>query len=135
MATSGKVLERLIARKRIKLARLDDRIGAMMSQRAEEEEALASLLEKLMGTKPLGSSSTNPPVNGGQPFHGTQMVIVEKRKSDGRLDFTRPYAPSEPMTFDALYVLYFRESSGPGSWESLREWLESKSWVVRAKTW
>lgn len=44
--TSPKILEKLIAIKRAKLARLDEHIGALMSQRVDEEEKLAELLNK-----------------------------------------------------------------------------------------
>jgi hypothetical protein len=44
--TSPKTLEKLIGYKRAKLARLDERIGALMSQRVDEEEKLAELLNK-----------------------------------------------------------------------------------------
>ena len=88
----------------------------------------------------------------GQPFRGTQMVIVEKRDADGTLDVRgEPQPPSvrcsmhrncehdaSPgvMTFDHLYQLYFRAvPDGTGTWDNLRAWLDSRGWRVRAKTW
>lgn len=119
--------EQRIALKRERIQKLNDRIGALMSQRADLEEQLADLLPKVK----VG----NPAVGIGQPWVGSQMVILEKRKPDWSLDFSPPQPPTEAMTFDALYSMYFRESSGGGTWAELREWLESKSWIVRAKTW
>ena len=71
-----------------------------------------------------------------QPFTGRQKIIIEKRHSDGSLDFSNPQPPSQPMTFDALYDMYFAtEPSGVGAWESLSAWLKSRGWIIRAKTW
>lgn len=86
-----------------------------------------------------------------QPFQGTQMVVVEKRKADGSLDFSEPQPPTMPcecarncqhraspgvMSFDTLYRLFFRAiPDGGGSWDQLKAWLDSKGWAVRAKTW
>lgn len=79
----------------------------------------------------------NPVVEGsGQPFRGGQRVILERRTNDGALCFDGPYPPSEPMTFDEVYDLFFRAvKEGEGSWVNLRAWLESKSWTVRPCTW
>lgn len=119
--------EQRISSKRAKIRSLDERIGVLMAQRADVEEELADLLPKSL----IG----NPEVTGAQPFQGSQIVVLEKRTSEGKIDFSEPQPPVEAMTFDALYALYFRESTGPGIWYALREWLESKGWVVRAKTW
>lgn len=74
-----------------------------------------------------------------QPFRGNDMVVLEKRDADGKLDFTGEQAPHQPMTFDAVYALYFRAHAGNGSssasWDELREWLKSKGWAIRRKTW
>jgi hypothetical protein len=72
-----------------------------------------------------------------QPFTGSQVVILEKRTSDGALDFSGEQAPTAPMTFDALYRLYFRANPSveSGTWDGLKAWLDSKGWRVRAKTW
>lgn len=126
--TEPKTPERLIAYRRARIARLDEKIGALMSQRVTEEEALADLLPKFKTGNPVVA-------DGVQPFTGSQEVVVEKRTPDGKLDFSEPQPPTESMTFDALYSLYFRDSTGPGTWAALREWLEAKHWVVRVKTW
>jgi len=78
---------------------------------------------------------------GAQPFTGNQKVILEKRTPEGILDLSDPQPPlkvrDKDMTFDDVYALYFRENpkSDNCSWDTLRAWLDSKSWVVRAKTW
>lgn len=130
--TAPKTPEKLIAYQKARIDRLDARIGDLMSQRVTEEEALATLLAKQNPPTLI----QNPVVDGGgQPFRGSQQVILEKRTLEGKLDFTAPQPPTESMTFDALYTLYFRESEDPGSWDNLRAWLDSKGWIVRAKTW
>ena len=75
--------------------------------------------------------------NSVQPFRGNQMVILEKRTPGGSLDFSPPQPPSGPMSFDAVYDLWFREhpSAERASWEELNEWLDARGWRVRAKTW
>lgn len=72
-----------------------------------------------------------------QPFRGDQVVVIEKRKEDGSLDFTPPQPPVQGMRFDRVYDLYFKEVSQGDSatWEQLAAWLKSKGWTVRAKTW
>jgi hypothetical protein len=122
--------EQRIQTKRDQIRKLDERIGALMSQRADLEEELADLLPKSNGT-------FNPVVaHGGQPFTGSQRVILEKRTPEGMLDRSEPQAPSGSMTFDELYQAFFRnEPTMEGTWANLRAWLESKHWVVRAKTW
>jgi hypothetical protein len=86
-----------------------------------------------------------------QPFRGAQVVVVEKRKPDGSLDFSAPQPPTArctqhsrcehdaspgEMTFDHLYQVFFREvPDQDGSWDNLNAWLTSKGWTVRAKTW
>lgn len=133
--TAPKTPERLIAYQKARIARIDARIGTLMSQRVTEEETLAALLAKHHPPPDPGMSKNPVVLDGGQPFQGSQKVVVEKRKPDGSLDFSPPQPPTEAMTFDALYALYFRESDDPGNWGNLRAWLDSKGWVVRAKTW
>ena len=132
--TVPKTPERLIAYQKARIARIDARIGHLMSQRVTEEETLATLMTD---HRPESHTTKNPIVlGGGQPFQGNQKVVVEKRNTKtGKLDFTAPQPPTEAMTFDALYALYFKESDDPGKWGNLRAWLDSKGWVVRAKTW
>lgn len=86
-----------------------------------------------------------------QPFRLDQIVVVG-RYVEGRLDFRAPQPPPPECTFEALYRAFWQENPeggtpvpsaqgwiSPGdrsaSWGDLRAWLESKSWVVRAKTW
>ena len=70
-----------------------------------------------------------------QPFTGHQKIVIEKRGADGSLDFSDPQPPHRPMTFDALYDLYFAANpDGIGSWEQLSTWLKSRGWYIRAKT-
>jgi hypothetical protein len=127
-----KQLNTKIARQQNKLVLLEERIRVLMSQRVTEEEKLAALIAQHV---PQSHTTKNPVVlGGGQPFQGSQMVIVEKHKSDGTLDFSAPQPP-EAMTFDGLYALYSKESDDPGNWVNLKAWLESKGWIVRAKTW
>lgn len=95
-------------------------------------------------------ASLNPTTDGGQPFRGTQKVILEKRTPEGTLDFSTPQPPlkihevdgrgrgtlSRDLIFDDVYHMFFKACPDtPGSWEDLRAWLDSKGWVVRAKTW
>jgi hypothetical protein len=73
-----------------------------------------------------------------QPFKGSQPVILEKRNGKGELDFSGEQPPVSPLTFDEVYRLYFQATpDGPpsASWDDLRQWLESKGWHIRAKTW
>ena len=86
--------------------------------------------------------SLNPVTTcGGQPFSGGQRVLLEKRTEEGILDFSGEQPPvkvhGRDLTLDDVYVLYFRANpeANSGSWGELRKWLDSKSWVVRAKTW
>lgn len=126
--------EQLIAEHKVRIARINVQIKALTDQSALEEKELDKLLNPIL--EPIKQSG-NPPVNTWQPFHGNQAVIVEKRTPDGQLDFSAPQPPSNPtMTFNDLYELFFQEDkTAPGSWNALRAWLESKGWVVRAKTW
>lgn len=131
-----KTIDQLIDDQRAKISQIDSMILSLTSQKMTEEVTLATLTTQRaldeVHSKPRG----NPVVlGGGQPFPGSQMVIVEKRNSQGQLDFNGPQPPTEPMTFDDLYQLYFKESKDPGNWGNLRAWLDSKQWVVRAKTW
>lgn len=119
--------EQRIQTKRDQIRKVRDQIGALMSKRAKLEGQLADLLPPFK----MGNPVT---INGFQPFPGDQMVVVEKRTPDGKLDFSEPQPPVESMTFNRLYTIYFWDTSGLGSWAALREWLESKHWVVRAKT-
>jgi hypothetical protein len=87
--------------------------------------------------------------NNAQPFIGRQRVILEKRTPDGILDLSSPQPPLKihdtdgrgrvtprDFTFDDVYQMMFDDlPNAPGSWEALRAWLDSKSWVVRVKTW
>ena len=71
-----------------------------------------------------------------QPFKSNQMVIIEKRNAEGMLDFGEPQPPPVPMTFDAVYDMFFREVKDQcGSWENLSAWLKSKGWSIRAAYW
>jgi hypothetical protein len=73
-----------------------------------------------------------------QPFRSDEMVVIERRTADGKLDFTEPQPPCGGMKFDRVYRLYFQANPGSGpsaSWEQLEAWLKSKGWTVRAKTW
>jgi hypothetical protein len=85
--------------------------------------------------------SLNPVTDHGQPFTGDQRVILEKRTEEGILDLSDPQPPlkvrGRDLTLDDVYALYFREHAEAGScsWGTLRAWLDSKSWVVRAKIW
>lgn len=82
------------------------------------------------------SGSGSLTANSMQPFRGDQLVLIEKRDRHGKLDFSEPQPPHRPMKFDAVYRLYFdSDSSGDGSWESLKAWLDRRSWQLRAKTW
>lgn len=95
--------------------------------------------------------------HGVQPFTSNQKVILEKRTPEGTLDLSDPQPPlkiyevggrgvskiggrehttSRDLTFDDVYNLMFNACpDAQGSWETLRAWLDSKSWVVRTKTW
>lgn len=131
-------LEKRVTAKRARIARLDQRIGALMSQRVTEEEKLADLLGQ---KNPPPIPIKNPVVEGGgQPFRGDQQVVLEKRTPDGKLDFSMPQPPTGAaggVTFDELWNLYARTNPKDwcGSWNTLKAWLDSKGWVVRAKTW
>jgi hypothetical protein len=65
-------------------------------------------------------------------------LIVEKRDADGNLDLSDPQPPTELLstTIDDLCQLYFRESGVETfTWEAFREWLGSRGWVYRPRTW
>lgn len=85
------------------------------------------------------NAPSNPaPAHGGQPFRGSQMVVIEKRDENGRLDFTAPHPPSDAMEFDDVYTMYFRATTfdGPAvGWLELKAWLDERRWYVRACTW
>jgi hypothetical protein len=95
-----------------------------------------------MTLNPTGADSA-------QPFNLSQRVILEKRTPDGILDLSSPQPPLKihdtdgrgrvtprDVTFDDVYRMMFDECpDAPGSWVVLCAWLDSKSWVVRAKTW
>lgn len=134
--TIPKTPEKLIAYRKARIDRLDARIGDLMSQRVTEEEALAALLREHC---PETIRVIRNPVVGdsGQPFRGSQQVILEKRTPEGKLDFAGEQPPAGGMTFDAVWDLYTQTNpkKWSGSWDALREWLDSKGWVVRAKTW
>ena len=71
-----------------------------------------------------------------QPFTGQQKIVIEKRDTDGKLDFTGEKPPTNAMTFDQLYDRFFAANpDGVGSWENLQPWLSTKGWSIRAKTW
>lgn len=129
-------LARSIELQKVKITSLDARIGVLMSQRVIEEEALADLLAKQNPPTLI----QNPVVDGGgQPFRGSQQVILEKRTPEGKLDFTGEQPPTNIRIFDDVWAIYYaRTQPGidrDGSWDALRAWLNSKGWVVRAKTW
>jgi hypothetical protein len=119
-------LEIKIARQRLKLASIEERIGYLMSLRALGEETLAVLLRQ-----------QDPGEELKQPFQGSQVVILEKRTPEGKLDFSGEQPPTGELTFDDVWALYARTNPNDwnGSWKTLREWLDSRGWVVRAKTW
>jgi hypothetical protein len=88
--------------------------------------------------------------NHAQPFRCNQKVILEKRTPEGILDLSDPQPPlkvyevdgrgrgtlSRDLILDDIYKMMFNECpDAKGSWDTLRAWLDSKSWVVRAKTW
>jgi hypothetical protein len=91
----------------------------------------------------------NPTPSYGQPFQGHQKVVIEKFTPDGKPDFSAPQPPHQihggthkgfdltrDITFDDVYQMFFREDKeAVGSWENLKAWLDSKGWVIRAKTW
>ena len=72
-----------------------------------------------------------------QPYKGSDLIVVEKRDADGKLDFSGEQAPPGYMTFDELYKLYFRENpeGDTASADDLQAWLKGKGWTTRAKTW
>jgi hypothetical protein len=71
-----------------------------------------------------------------QAYTGKQIVVVEKRKSNGALDFSEPQPPISQISFDGLYQMFFREcKDAVGTWENLRSWLNDKGWSIRPKTW
>jgi hypothetical protein len=127
--------EKLIAAQQAKVARLNARIKALQVKRDLELKILEELQDSLT---PEPTTSKNPITEtGAQPFRGSQQVILEKRTLRGKLDFTGEQPPTGGMTFDDVWSLY--ANSNPkewdGSWPTLRAWLDSKGWVVRAKTW
>jgi hypothetical protein len=125
------MLEKRVTAQKAKIARLNERIGSLMSQRVTEEEKLADLVT-------TRSLTRNPVVSGGgQPFQGSQQVILEKRTPDGKLDFSGEQPPAGGMTFDYVWGLYAQTNpkDWDGSWNTLKAWLDSKGWIVRAKTW
>jgi len=141
-------LARRIAYQKARIERLTGKIGALMSQRADEEEKLAELLDN--SSQEVARGVRNPDVEGtGQPFIATQPVVLEKRTPSGALDFSAPQPPThiqgEPhkgwdqtrdLTLNDVYDMFFKECpEAPGSWKALRAWLDSKGWVIRAKTW
>lgn len=136
--TKPKTTERLIAYQKAKIDRIDARIKDLQAQRDVEETTLAELRTK-NGRPEDPSRICNPVVTtGGQPFRGTQQVILEKRDPQtGKLDFTGEQPPTGDMTFDGVWALYTRTNpkEWSGSWETLLAWLNSKGWVVRIKTW
>jgi hypothetical protein len=75
--------------------------------------------------------------NSGQPFRGNETVIIEKRDSRGKLDFSAPQPPRNQATFDQVYDWYFRAvpEGNSASWSDLKAWLDERGWVLRAKTW
>ena len=129
-----KTPEKLIAYRKARIARLEVQLATLKGKLRAEEEALEHLQDSLT---PEPTTSLNPPVGIGQPFRGSQRVLLEKRTLRGRLDFTGEQPPPGDMNFDDVYYqLYFKACpTGKGSWEELRAWLDSKGWVVRAKTW
>jgi hypothetical protein len=71
-----------------------------------------------------------------QPFDGTDIVVLEARHAGGSLRFDCEQTPHRPMTFDAVYRLFFRDNpDAVGTWENLSAWLAGKSWSIRRKTW
>jgi hypothetical protein len=146
-----------------KVSKLTEKIGQLMSQRALEEEKLADLLNRQsppaqdapgrilfsIPLRPEGSGMNPDTTDGGQPFRGEQKVVLEKRTPDGKLDFTGEQPPTQidggthkgfdltrDLTFDDVYQMFFHEDKeAVGSWDNLRAWLDSKGWVIRAKTW
>lgn len=72
-----------------------------------------------------------------QPFSLTQLVVLEKRDADGKLDFSPPFPPSDPLFFDDVYKLFFNANPAAMSagWPELRAWLAGKQWHIRPCTW
>lgn len=87
--------------------------------------------------------------NNAQPFSVNQKVILEKRTPEGILDLSSPQPPLKvhdvdgrgrgtprDLILDDVYKMMFDACpDAQGSWTTLRAWLDSKSWVIRAKTW
>jgi hypothetical protein len=137
--TAPKITEKLIAYRKARIARLDARIKDLQAKRDSEESTLAELRTKHGKPNDFTKRTCNPPIGDGlgQPFQGFQQVVLEKRTPQGNLDFTPEQPPTGGMTFDAVWDLYARTNpkDWDGSWATLRAWLDSKGWIVRAKTW
>lgn len=133
--TIPKTPEKLVAYRKARIARLEVQLAILKGKLRAEEEALEHLRNSLT---PEPTTSKNPITeHGAQPFRGNQKVILEKRTLRGKLDFTGEQPPTGDMDFDDVYYkIYFKlNPTGKGTWEELRAWLDSKGWVVRAKTW
>jgi len=73
-----------------------------------------------------------------QPWTGTERLIVEARGEGGALRFDCEQPPTKYLNtdLDTLYCAMWRElPEAVGTWESLNDWLRSKSWTVRRRNW
>ena len=65
--------------------------------------------------------------------------VIEKRTSDGKLDFSEPQPPFFLASEEDLCKWWFRENPGAASsiaWlDILNVWIPSKGFSVRPKTW
>ena len=127
--------EKLITTWAKKIARLDARIKDLQAKRDVEEATLDELRAK-HGKPNDFTQRIHNPKGEGQPFSGPQAVVLEKRCPFGNLNFTPEQPPTHTLTFSEVHALHLTAvPTGDGSWTSLRAWLDSKGWIVRAKTW
>lgn len=74
-----------------------------------------------------------------QPFRGSDVVVIEKRDADGRLDFTGEQPPMHTATFDSVYCWFFASPENraldSAGWSDLSAWLDARGWKLRPKTW
>lgn len=76
----------------------------------------------------------NPPSSAYQPFDLMTDVILELRIRDELRPTQQPQPPKKYLKFCEVHHLYaasFGDYCSISGWNSLRTWLNSKSWVVR----
>lgn len=109
----------------------DELLTEVISKAIEEEENKDETY-----SVPLEHLAQNPSPGNGQPGKADQVFVVERRLPSGVLDFKGEQPWKNEATLEDLYHwMWSEDDEADGKYDTLKSWLDKKSWFIRPKTW